>query len=126
MRKYCFIIICILGLSYTNFAKAQGAEENSYEVYLTKQKELNQSLSTFFYGSFFKMHSLNEKEFINIIDSLRNGYINLLENFKNNNPDFDKSIIFNESKEIQYSFDKLLVLYPYYHERFTGEKIAIN
>ena len=126
MKKYCYLIICILGFSHTNFAQTQGVEENSYEVYLNKQKELNQSLSTFFYDNFFKMHSLNEDEFIYIIDSLRNGYINLLEKFENDNPDFDKSIIFNESKEIQYSFDKLLLEYPYYHERFTRQKIAIN
>lgn len=126
MKIFYLTIIFILGFSNTYFAQTQDVEDNPYEVYLTKQKELNQSLSTFFYGNFFRMHSLNEVEFINIIDSLRNGYINLLENFKNDNPDFDKSIIFNESKEIQHSFDKLLVEYPYYHERFTGEKIAIN
>lgn len=126
MKIFCFISICILGVFYSNFTQAQGVEENSYEAYLNKQKGLNQSLSTLFYGNFFKMHSLNEEEFINVIDSLKNGYINLLENFENDNPDFDKSKIFNESKEIQYSFDKLLVEYPYYHERFTGEEIAIN
>jgi len=126
MKNIYLTIICILGFSNIYFAQAQGVEENPYEVYLTIQKELNQSLSTFFYGNYFKMYSLNEVEFINTIDSLRKGYIKLLENFKNDNPDFDKTVIFNESKEIQYSFDKLLVEYPYYHERFTGEQIAIN
>lgn len=126
MKNYCFIIICIVGFSNSNFAQVQGVEENSYEVYLSNQKELNQSLSTFFYADFFKMHSMNEKEFINVIDSLKQDYINLLEKFEKDNPDFEKSIIFNESKEIQYSFDNLLMLYPYYHERYTGEIIAIN
>ncbi|MDD3050319.1 MAG: alpha/beta hydrolase [Candidatus Cloacimonetes bacterium] len=126
MQKYCCLIICILGFSHAIFAQTQGIEENSYEVYLSKQKELNQSLSTFFYGNFFKMYSSNEEEFISIIDSLKNGYIDLLEKFENDNPDFNESIILKESKEIQYSFDKLLLEYPYYHERFTGQKIAIN
>lgn len=46
--------------------------------------------------------------------------------FEKENPDIDKSVTFKESKDIQYSFDKFLVEYPYYHERFTGEKKVFN
>jgi acetyl esterase/lipase len=60
------------------------------------------------------------------MDSLRNGFTEHLAIFKKENPSCDKSFLFEESKEIQYYFDKLIVEYPYFHERFTGEKTLIN
>jgi len=125
--KRIYLLIFILGIIFLNgFAQEQDSKDSAYEKYLSEQEILNQSFSAYFYGDFVRIYSLDEKAFINTIDSLRKGYTNLLEKFKNDNPDFDKSKFFNESKEIQYSFDKLLVEYPYYHERFTGEEIAIN
>jgi len=125
MKKYCFLIIGILVLSFTMNAQEQDTAGSSYEVYLSEQNKLNQSLSTFFNDNFYEMYSLNDKEFINVIDSLRRNYSDLLEKFEIENPEIDKSILFNESKEIHYSFDNFIVLYPYYHERFTGEETTI-
>lgn len=126
MKRICFLIISLGIISLNSFSQEHDSIDSVYEKYLSEQEVLNQSFSEYFNGNYVKLYSLDENSFINVIDSLRSDYINLLEKFQNDNPDFDKTIIFIESKEIQYSFDNLLVLYPYYHERFTDEKIAIN
>lgn len=57
---------------------------------------------------------------------MRQNYTDLLTQFEKENPGFNKSEIFKESKDIQYTFDKFLVEYPYYHKRYTDEKKTIN
>ena len=126
MRRIYFLIIVLGVITLNSSAQEHDSTDSVYEKYLTEQEVLNQSFSEYFNGNYVKIYSLDENSFINVIDSLRRDYTNLLEIFKNDNPDFDKSMFFSESKEIQYSFDNLLLEYPYYHERFTGEEIAIN
>ena len=112
--------------SMTNYAQELNSSDSVYEKYTSEQEVLNQSLSKYFYGNFVKMYSFDEAKFVNTIDSLRGNYTDLLTLFEKENPDFNKSIIFKESKDIHYTFNKLLVEYPYYHERYTGEKNTIN
>ena len=126
MKKISTLIICIVMFSMTNYAQELNSSDNAYEKYTSEQKVINQSFSKYFYGNFAKMYSFNEVEFVTVIDSLRKNYTDLLTHFEKENPDFNKSTVFKESKDIHYTFDKLLVEYPYYHERFTSEKDTIN
>jgi hypothetical protein len=112
--------------SLVNYAQLLAIKDSAYEKYKTEQETLNHSFSKYFFGNFKQIYSSNESKFVSIIDSLRQDYIELLARFEKENPDFDKSLLFTESKEIHYTFDKFLVEYPYFHERYTGEKIAIN
>jgi acetyl esterase/lipase len=126
MNKINLLLVCILGFCCTIFSYQQDAKNTSYELYLAKKSEFDQSMLKPFYKKFYEMHILSENEFIREIDSLKNNYIKLFEKFKTENPDFDKSVIFNESKDIHYTFDKLLIEFPYYHERFTGKSMVVN
>jgi len=126
MKKISILIIYIVMFSMTNYAQELNSSDSVYEKYTSEQEVLNQSLSKYFYGNFVKMYSFDEAKFVNTIDSLRGNYTDLLTLFEKENPDFNKSIIFKESKDIHYTFNKLLVEYPYYHERYTGEKNTIN
>ena len=112
--------------SLTNYAQELNSSDNAHEEYTSEQETLNQSFSKYFYGNFVKIYSLDDAEFVNVIDSLRKNYTDLLTRFEKENPDFNKSIVFKESKDIQYTFDKFLVEYPYYHERYTYERNTIN
>ncbi len=112
--------------SMTNYAQELNSSDSVYEKYTSEQEVLNQSFSKYFYGNFVKMYSFDKAEFVNAIDSLRENYTDLLTLFEKENPDFNKSIIFKESKDIHYTFDKLLLEYPYYHERYTGKKETAN
>lgn len=112
--------------SMTNFAQLLETNDSAYEKYASEQEIINRSFSEYFYGNFTEIYSFNEKNFLSIMDSLRNSYTEHLAIFEKENPYIDNSFLFEETKEIQYYFDKLLIEYPIYHERFTGEKIPIN
>ena len=113
-------------LSLTSYAQELNSNDNTFEKYTSEQNTLNQSFSKYFYGNFGKIYSLDEPEFLSVIDSLRKNFTDLLTRFQKENPDFDQSVIYNESKDIQYSFDKIIVEYPYFHERYTDEKKTLN
>lgn len=103
---------------------AQQNEKNDslYKQYLKEQEIINQSFSDYYFTNYSKLYSSDEQGFISIMDSLRKTFTEQLKQFETNNPTFDKVIIQKESKEIQFSFDKFLLQYPYYHGRFTNEK----
>ena len=113
-------------LSLTSYAQELNSIDNTFEKYTSEQNTLNQSFSKYFYGNFGKIYSLDEPEFLSVIDSLRKNFTDLLTRFQKENLDFDQSVIYNESKDIQYSFDKIIVEYPYFHERYTDEKKTLN
>jgi len=126
MKKVLFLTLFLILMMKISVAQKNELNDSLYKQYLEGQKELNQSFSYYFYPNRNTIYSLTEFEFILVIDSLRQTYTEYLKKFVEEHPIFDKSIIFKESKETQYYFDKLLVEYPYYHERFTGEKKTIN
>ena len=70
MKRVFFLIICIGIFSLNNFAQEHNSNDDVYEKYLLEQEILNQSFSKFFYGNFVKNYSLDEEEFVNVIDSL--------------------------------------------------------
>ena len=112
--------------SLKNYAQEFNSNDSIFEKYNLEQDTLSQSFSKHFYGDYVNIYSLDEPEFINVIDSLKKPFIVLLARFQKENPDFDQSVIYNESKDIQYFFDKLILDYPYFHERYTGEKKIIS
>jgi len=126
MKKYLILIISIIAA--INISIAQGNESNDsvYKKYLSEQEKINQSFSEYFYGNYIKIYSLNENDFVTAIDSLQKIFTEHLAKFEKEYPTFDKTKLSAESKEIYYYFDKLLVEYPYYHERYTDEKKTLN
>lgn len=126
MKKYLILIISIITAINISIAQENESNDSIYKKYLSEQEKINQSFSEYFYGNYTKIYSLNENNFVIAIDSLQKIFTENLAKFDKENPGFDKSVLFNELKDIQYAFDKLLVDYPYFHERFTGEKKTIN
>lgn len=126
MKKYLILIISIITAINISIAQENESNDSIYKKYLSEQEKINQSFSEYFYGNYTKNYSLNENDFVTAIDSLQKIFTENLAKFDKENPGFDKSVLFNELKDIQYTFDKLLVDYPYFHERFTGEKKTIN
>lgn len=126
MKKYLILIISIITAINISIAQENESNDSIYKKYLSEQEKINQSFSEYFYGNYTKNYSLNENDFVTAIDSLQKIFTENLAKFEKENPGFDKSVLFNESKDIQYTFDKFLVEYPYYHERYTYEKKTIN
>jgi acetyl esterase/lipase len=126
MKKYLILTICIIFTLKISIAQQNETNDSVYKKYVLEQEVINHSFSEYFYGNYTEIYSLNESKFISIMDSLRKSYTDHRAMFEKDHPYFDKSVMFEESKEIQFYFDKLLLEYPYYHERFTGEKIQIK
>ena len=126
MKKAIIIIIYLGVFSWTSYAQEINSNDSIFENYTSEQEKLSQSFSNYFYGNYEKIYSMGEPEFINVIDSLRKPFTNLLAHFQKENPDYDSSVMYKESKDIHYFFDKIILDYPYYHERFTGEKKTFN
>lgn len=126
MKKYLFLLICIIAA--INISNAQEIESNDsiYKIYLSEQEKINQSFSEYFYGNYAKIYALNENDFVSVLDSLQKIFIENLAIFEKEYPNFYKETLSTESMEIYYYFDKLLVEYPYFHKRFTGEKKTLN
>lgn len=126
MKKISILIFCAGMFSLTNYAQVLEHKDSVYGKYTSEQELLNQTFSKYFYGNFRQIYSSNESKFVSIIDSLRRSYTDLLKQFEKENPDLDKSVLLKESKDIHYAFDKFLIEYPYYHERYTAEEKTIN
>lgn len=121
------ILIIYLGMfSLSSYAQESNSNDSIFEKYISEQDNLSQSFSNYFYGNYEKIYSMDEPEFINNIDSLRKPFTNLLARFQKENSEYDPSFIYKESKDIHYFFDKIILDYPYYHERYTGEKEGFN
>ncbi|MGD9558005.1 MAG: alpha/beta hydrolase [Mangrovibacterium sp.] len=118
--------LCVLLIGSAGYAREENSKDLAYQNYLSKQKELNQSFEQEFYRKLAEMYALDEAEYIKLVDSWRKKYTDLLADFQKECPDADRAVLFRESKDIQFSLDKLILDYPYYHERYTGEKKAIH
>lgn len=122
MGKKLILTICLILVSKISIAQQKELNDSLYKQFHLEQEIINQSFANYFFPNYNKIYSLNEQVFIFKVDSLRKTFTEQLRLFEIKNPVFDKSIIKKESKDIHYSFDKLLLDYPYFHESFAGEK----
>lgn len=139
MKKMKITIICltcILSLVFVSCntkkqkekTKAKTENKSDDQVlkdYISEKQSITESFSRNFYVNYKEINSLGETDFLQVLDSSRKVST---ENFEylQNNTNSDEAFLFKESKEMKYFYDKFLVEYPYFHERFTGEEIAIN
>lgn len=101
------------------------SDDQVLKNYLSKKESITESFSRYFYSNYKKINSLGETDFLQVLDSLRKISTDNFE-YLQNNTDSDKAFLFKESKDIEYFYDKFLVEYPYFHERFTGNKPISN
>jgi len=99
----------------------QKSDDQALKSYLSKKETIKESFFRHFYGNHKEINSLNEIDFLQVLDSLRKLSIDNFESLQNTKT--DKSFLIRESKDIKYFYDKFLVEYPYFYERFTGNKL---
>ncbi len=127
MKKIIFFLtISLIITSKISIGQQKELNDSLHKQFQLEQEVINQSFAAYFFPNYNKLYSLNEQGFISKVDSLRNTFTEQIRLFEIKNPQFDKSIIYKESKDIHYSFDKFLLDYPYFHESYTGEKTLPN
>lgn len=99
-------------------------EENEH---LLSDKQLNEDLGKYLGDNWYTLHSQAQAPFLHIIDSLKGLYLSSLEQAaadpgKRLSQDF---VVVNEAS-VNYSFDRMVLRYPEWHQRFTGEPVALS
>ena len=112
-------------------------ELNANQFYETfnisgKGKEINQfllnvniesiKLSKYFQQHYQQIFTLGEKNFIHKMDSIRSVFDNLINTFIKENNYKNKYFIKTQRVMVQYSWAEMLLNYPNWYRRFTGNK----
>lgn len=124
-RTSFFIRFAAAGLlflqAYSACAQASAAPvaDSAIRQYKTAQKLVSRSFSTYFYPNYQELHRLPETIFIQKIDSARQVFQSLLDEYRQKLP---PAFAKDEQTGITYYFDQLLVNYPDNHELQTGQK----
>jgi len=97
--------------------------------FLYHKSRIDKKLTDYFNINTIKWHDLyrkKEPDFLNKIDSLRNLYLIPFEELKKKNEKLNKKFLFVTEKNIKFTFDWLIFYYPYFHQKFTGEKAKLS
>ncbi|MBX2878158.1 MAG: alpha/beta hydrolase [Saprospiraceae bacterium] len=99
-------------------------QENQH---LVSDRRINKEVDKYLSDNWYTLHRKAEDDFIHIIDSIRGVYLSSLEQRKADlgNALSDDFVKVNRAS-VEYSFDRLLIRYPEWHHRFTGQKVAPN
>jgi len=89
-------------------------------------KIASNAFSAAYYPNLRDIYSLDERQFLNKIDSLKQLFVTVSNKYKKAFENIDKSFIPNEVRDIEYFFDRMTVDYPYFHENYTGRKTQLS
>jgi hypothetical protein len=95
-------------------------------AYNAEMKIASDVFSAAYYPNRAAIYSLNENQFINKIDSLKQPFLSVSNKHNKVFQKIDKNFIPNEQRDIEYFFDRMIVDYPYFHENYTQRKIQLS
>ena len=95
-------------------------------AYNDKMKIVSDVFSAAYYPNISAIYSLNEDQFINKIDSLKQPFLSVSNKFNKVFEKIDKNFIPNEQRDIVYFFDRMILDYPYFHEIHAERKIQLS
>jgi len=98
----------------------------SCNTYLLKADSVSKMVNSFFDRNWISMHNKNQTDYISIIDSLKNVYLNHLDNYLTYNNITSKDFIRVWKAEIDYGFNTLIVKYPFRHFQLSQKKTELN
>lgn len=101
-------------------------QDSLRKVYFSKQKIVSNQFSNEFYPNRTQIYSLDEKEFLNKIQSLKAHFDLEASTYKKQFGSVDAKFIAGELRDIEYFFDRIIQDYPYFHENHTGKKVKLS
>jgi acetyl esterase/lipase len=117
------LLIFICYITSTTFIYGQDISQT--EKYLAEHKFIGNSFATYFYPRYAQLYTLSEEDFVSKIDSARQVFEGLLQEYAGElKPEF----VSNQKLEIKYYFDKILLDYPINHDTYqqTAEKTILS
>jgi acetyl esterase/lipase len=94
----------------------------SINSFLIQEHLVNRKVSKYFSDNFYEIYTKDESEFVSIVDSLRAQVSVPFEEFVKQYPETNKWFITLMRAEIKYSFDKILLDFPFYQLKFKNIK----
>lgn len=119
-KRHFFLLFLILIFS----CKINNEDfEKNKSVYLEKQAEFGAPIGKYIRSNKYSLNILSQNYFTKKVDSLQAIFTNYLNVNKGK---LDKSTFNNETTLIKLFFDKLILEYPEFHKRYTGENILLS
>ena len=123
--KGSFLFVILLAV-VNSFAQQLPKSDSLRAVYLAHLKKVSNQFSDRYYPHRSEIYSLNEKQFLNKIDSLRKPFEKELAVYEQLVKGGDSKFISDEHRDIVYFFDGIILDYPYFHETHTGKKTRLS
>jgi len=98
--------------------KGISADEN---YLLLKQDLISPAVNDYISNNWFGLNSSPESLFFSKIDSLRHLFLDPLDSLQKKNGRISPTFVFQTRGAVEFSFDKLLLIYPQQYAKFTGE-----
>jgi len=117
-------IIILMAVALVSQSKAQNnpsLPDSNQQQYQAALKVAGKQFTQYLYPNYTTLYSLPEKTFVSVIDSVRNVFTTVLNKYQKQLPGQYRE---EQSIEIKYYFDKLLIDYPINHDIFIGNTAA--
>jgi len=116
--------LCLFGI--TSLHTAAQSTDSLKQKYLAELRITGRTFTSWFYPNHDKLYALPENIFVFKMDSAKQNFTVVLENYKAKNKNADPAYIKSQQEEIHYFFDKLILDYPYFHEMQTDKKTKLS
>jgi len=110
----------------TCFGQSKQNADSLHNAYNAEMKIVSNAFSQTYYPNLPGIYSLNEKQFLNKVDSLKQPFLGVANKFNKAFQKVDKNFIPNEQRDIEYFFDRMILDYPYFHEIHAERKIQLS
>jgi acetyl esterase len=89
---------------------------------ILQNKEINEFLN----NNWYSIHTKNEMEFVSIIDSLKNIFLDPLDDYKKEHKHLPGNFIRLFEADVNYGLNSLIIQYPDIHFNLTGVKVSLS
>lgn len=124
MKQFLVVILFLNSLYCTS--QQIPLQDSLRKVYFSKLKVLSNQFSNAYYPNRPQIYSLDEKAFLNKVQSLKAPIETEANTYKNQYGNIDAKFIADELRDIEYFFDRMIQDYPYFHENHTGKKVKLS
>ncbi len=94
--------------------------------YLVQQRGINLQVQQYLDQHWGALFSKQEPEFIATLDSLRNLYLQPLNDLLYKDRSLHPWFLTQQRTDLTYPFDRWLLMYPEVHRRYTGETVSLS
>jgi len=120
------LTLVLLVISLNSFSQQVQNVDSLRNVYFSKQKIVSNQFENEYYPNRPQIYSLDEKKFLNKVQSLKAPFEIEAKNYKKLYESVDGEFINRELLDIEYFFDGIIQDYPYFHQNHTGEKVILS